>query len=151
MPPLLQNFTPLDPSWGSALRTRLEDNNLTPHLLPIRLLVEPHQQRFTPAHGRRPQVAGGSEQVRKQRRIVRRSTAHVEGNNLLAPGHHDLRGGPRQGQRLVASAAFPAGIALIVDFEPVGLKEPLSFLAACSALSMIKPVDVAGHESFTPA
>src|SRR5262249_8255556 len=73
---------------------------------------------------------------------------HVESERLLAAGHDDLGGGPRQADRLLA----PLAILRRVHHRPahhhaVHLKEPLGLLAARSALAVIQPVDRARHHS----
>jgi hypothetical protein len=66
---------------------------------------------------------------------------HVEGDDLLAADDHDPGRPPGERQGLGGAFALLAGIALVDNGDGLCLKEPLSFLAADSALAMVQPVD----------
>jgi hypothetical protein len=118
---------------------------LTAKDLSIEFLVESDQQCSPAAERRRPQVAGRTENVREERRVVRSVGLQVKGHNLLPPGNDHSVGRPGKRQRFAGSLALFAGIAPIRDWQAIGVKVPLSLLAAYSAFAMVQPVNPGRH------
>lgn len=77
--------------------------------------------------------------------IVGRVLLHVKHDGPLAPAGDHLVKCAGKGQRFVATDLSLDGV-LVACFEAGLLKEPLSLLAAVSAVAMTQPFDVDGHE-----
>src|SRR5262245_1924619 len=83
----------------------------------------------------------------RERVVIRGIGLHVEGDDFLAPGDDHGAHSLRQGEGLdAATAVFGRVEDLNWNCVMMRLKEPLSFLAARSALAMIHPVDDWSHK-----
>ncbi len=111
----------------------------------IGVVAKADQQRIALPQGRGAQVPGRAQYLSQQDIIFGRVFLHVKFDDLLTPGDDDLVCRSCQSQGFPSSAAFLARITLFLDLQSVGLKEPLSSLAAGSALAMIIPIDFSRH------
>lgn len=73
----------------------------------------------------------------QQRFIVRRIGSHIKRNNVLPLGYHDVVGRPSQLQSSLRPAPGLRCVRVLDNLPGVFLKEPLSLLAAPSALAMV--------------
>ena len=112
--------------------------------LRIRRLTEPHEQRLADTQRRclqvpcRPQHRGGEG-------VVVRRRAHVERDDLLAPGDEDRGDRARQLEGGVPALANLRRVGGLADRPAVLLEELPRFRAAGSALAVVHPVDQMGH------
>lgn len=101
------------------------------------VFVESHEQRLTKSHRGRAQIAGGAEQEGEQRFVVGPVFFHIEVDDFLSSRDNDMRGVMSQMQGLIRPLFFLAGIGDRFDGNGMFLKEPLSFLAGRSALTVV--------------
>jgi hypothetical protein len=114
----------------------------------VRRLTEPNDQSPSPPQGRRPKVAGGAKNVGQERVNIGRVFLHIKGNDSLASPDQNAvrRAGENQG--LCFSQSILAGVCSCHNLAAGILKELLSFLAACSTLAMVHPINLA-HAQFS--
>src|SRR5262249_35218881 len=115
--------------------------------LTISFLVEANQQRVTQPNRRRLEVARWPKQQPGQLVVRRGRLLHVDGDHLLAAADDDSLHRLRERKRLLAALLHLRGVGLLANVPFALLKEPLSLLAAGSALAMIHPVNRLSHET----
>ena len=110
------------------------------------LIIIPHQNRLSYPHDGGAEIAGRPEQVRGQCLFVRRRLGHIKTDDVLAASGYHALDRTRQANRIIAPPTFLARVNRCNCVTKVGLlKEPLSLLAAGSALAVVHPVDLLRH------
>jgi hypothetical protein len=116
----------------------------------IHLFAKADEKHVADAGGRCAQIAGGPQQMRDQRVIIRPVSYQVELGDLFAASRDKTLHAVKKLQRLGPADAVLVGINFFCLFDVLGLKEPLSFLTRGSGAAVVNPIDLTGHENDSP-
>jgi hypothetical protein len=109
--------------------------------LPVRRLVEAHEERPPLPEGGRPQVTGGPQQEPQQGGPVRLVLAEIHVDDALAPDDVERVDLGEHTEGVPARDRLLLRVHLGGRADPALRKEPLRFRAGLSAVAVVAPVN----------